>query len=385
MNIYEKKQLWKTVLLVSALLIGAISLIYTRTLVKKLSEEEKKKVELWAKGTEQLANINDSMGDFSFAFEVVKNNTTVPVILTDDKDNLITFRNLDSLQANNPEYIQKQLKTMKSQHDRIEFQLAEGVKNYIYYKDSVLLNELRYYPYFQLGVITLFLLVSYFAFSESRKAEQNQVWIGMAKETAHQLGTPLSSLIAWLELIKMKGMDSEMTAEIEKDIQRFNTITERFSKIGAVPALKDENLNELLQRITNYIKSRTSSKVTFYISMPRKEAVLIPLNAPLFEWVLENLFKNAIDAMNGSGSITISVTDLENSVYIDVTDTGSGMPKSRYKTIFKPGYTTKSRGWGLGLSLAKRIVEDYHSGRIFVKSSEAGKGTTFRIILNRKG
>jgi len=382
-NIYRRKQVWKTILMVFALGIGVASLLYTNKLVNKLSNEEKKKVALWAEASQRLANPSDPNGDFSFEFKIVQNNTTIPVILADDKDNVINHRNLDSLQEDKPDYLKEQLKIMRSQNNRIEITLTNGKKNYIYYKDSILLTALRYYPFFQLGVITLFLLVSYLAFSASRKAEQNQVWIGMAKETAHQLGTPLSSLMAWLELMKLKGMDKSMTDELEKDVHRLSTITERFSKVGAAPVLVKENLNEVVQRIQSYIKSRSSDKVSFYTSSPQKEAIYADINAPLFEWVLENLMKNAIDAMNGSGSLTIALHDAQQYIYVDVTDTGKGIPKGKFKTIFKPGYTTKNRGWGLGLSLAKRIIEEYHSGEIFVKSSDINKGTTFRIVLKK--
>jgi len=246
-----------------------------------------------------------------------------------------------------------------------------------------LLVKLRYYPFFQLAVIALFLVVSYLAFSSSRKAEQNQVWVGMAKETAHQLGTPLSSLIAWQEFLKMKGTDAAYTSEIEKDIQRLQTITDRFSKIGAAPALQKENVRDVLQHSIDYIRSRTSDKVSFSISTTGADHVFAPMNVPLFEWVIENILKNSIDAVGGDGKIHITITDQHQFVYIDISDTGKGIPKSSYKTIFKPGYTTKKRGWGLGLSLSKRIIEDYHDGQIFVKSSDLNKGTTLRIVLKK--
>jgi signal transduction histidine kinase len=225
--------------------------------------------------------------------------------------------------------------------------------------------------------------VSYLAFSASRKAEQNQVWVGMAKETAHQLGTPLSSLIAWLEILKMKGLSVEYAGEIQKDIQRLQTITERFSKIGSAPALQKENLLQVMEHSVNYIRSRTSDKIIFDVKAPQNADVFAPINVPLFEWVIENILKNSIDAMNGEGKIAVKITDQQQFAYIDISDTGKGISKSAFKTIFKPGYTTKSRGWGLGLSLSKRIIEEYHDGQIFVKSSEPGKGTTLRIVLNK--
>ncbi len=383
MNIYTRKQRWKLILLVAALLIGMGSLWYTNQLVNKLSEEERKKVELWAEATRQISDTNADVGDISFPLSVLTNNITVPVILTDAKQKVISIRNLDSSKANDKQYLLLELAIMKSQREPIEISFAGNQKNYIYYKDSYLLTQLRYYPYFQLAVIALFLIVSYIAFSTSRKAEQNQVWVGMAKETAHQLGTPLSSLMAWLEYLKSKAHPDEYITEIEKDIARLNTITERFSKIGSAPALKKENLTEVMQNAINYIRTRASSKVNFQLVNQQSYNVEAPMNVALFDWVLENIFKNSIDAMSGEGTILIQITDQQQFAYIDITDSGKGISKSKYKTVFKPGYTSKNRGWGLGLSLSKRIVEEYHAGQIFVKNSDPHKGTTFRIVLRK--
>jgi two-component system, sporulation sensor kinase D len=381
-NIYTQKQRWKLFLLLTALVIGLVSLWYTNELVTKLSVEERKKVELWAEAAKQLADISINAGDIGFTLNVLQNNTTVPAILTDELNNIISKKNLDTLKEQDTVYLAKELKLMRSQHEPIEIKFGSGQKNFIYYKDSALLNQLRYYPYFQLGVIALFLFVSYLAFSSSRNAEQNQVWVGMAKETAHQLGTPLSSLMGWVEYLRDKAPGDHLT-EIDKDLNRLNTVTERFSKIGSAPALKKENVMEVITHSVAYIKTRTSSYVSFSITNLQSHDVFAPLNIPLFEWVLENLFKNAIDAMSAEGAITISVLDQQQFVYIDVTDNGKGIPKSKFKTVFKPGYTSKSRGWGLGLSLSKRIVEEYHNGQIFVKSSDVQKGTTFRIVLRK--
>jgi anti-sigma regulatory factor (Ser/Thr protein kinase) len=382
-NIYTRKQRWKLALLIAALLIGVASLWYTNNLVEKLSEQEKKNAELWAGAMNVLSEI-DVEGrdiDVSFELEVVRSNNTIPMVLTDAEGNINSYRNLDSIKSLDENYIKEQIRIMKSEKAPIEIVFGKNKeRNYIYYRDSLLLRQLRYYPYFQLGVISLFLVVSYLAFSTSRKAEQNQVWVGMAKETAHQLGTPLSSLMAWVEYLKSKGQDDHL-AEIEKDIARLNTITERFSKIGSAPSLRKENVMDMLNAAVSYIRSRTSSRVKFALKSNANHDIYAPLNVPLFEWVLENLFKNAIDAMAGEGSITINVTDQQQFVYLDITDTGKGISKSKFKTVFKPGYTSKSRGWGLGLSLSKRIVEEYHDGHIFVKNSEPGKGTTFRIVL----
>lgn len=369
-------------MLVAALLIGAASLWYTNKLVNKLAEEEHKKIELWAEATKRLADISEENSDINFLSSVIGNNTTIPVIWTDEHFNVISYRNLDSIKAKKPGYLEEQVRTMQEEHNPINIHIGQSLTQYILYKDSNLLVRLRYYPYFQLAVIALFLFVSYLAFSTSRKAEQNQVWVGMAKETAHQLGTPLSSLVAWLELLKLKGINGEYATEIEKDIQRLQTITDRFSKIGSAPALTRENLYDVLMHSVRYIGTRTSDKVSFQLRQP-SNTVFVPLNIPLFEWVIENLLKNALDAMGGSGTINIKITDQQQFVYIDISDTGKGISKQAYKTIFKPGYTTKSRGWGLGLSLSKRIIEEYHNGQIFVKNSEIGKGTTFRIVLKK--
>ena len=370
-------------MLTAALLIGAASLWYTNKLVKSLADEERKKINLWAEATKKLADVSELNTDLGFPYAVISDNTTIPVVLTDSSFGLITYRNLDSLKMLDKSYAAKQIAEMRDSHEPIEIVLPGQNKNYILYKDSTLLVKLRYYPYFQLSVIALFLFVSYLAFSNSRKSEQNQVWVGMAKETAHQLGTPLSSLIAWMEILKMKGLSSEYTGEIQKDIQRLQTITDRFSKIGSAPSLQRENVQEVMEHSIDYIRTRTSDKINFSLHNNSGAEVFAPMNIPLFEWVIENILKNAIDAMTGEGKISATITDQQQFVYIDITDSGKGIPKSAVKTVFKPGYTTKSRGWGLGLSLSKRIIEEYHDGQIFVKHSEPNKGTTFRIVLKK--
>jgi len=382
-NIYAQKQRWKLLLLTAALLIGAASLWYTNKLVKSLADEERKKINLWAEATKKLADVSELNTDLGFPYAVISDNTTIPVILTDSAFNMITFRNLDSVQMRNSLHADAEVAEMRDSHEPIEIILPGQNKNYILYKDSTLLVKLRYYPYFQLSVIALFLFVSYLAFSNSRKSEQNQVWVGMAKETAHQLGTPLSSLIAWMEILKMKGLSSEYTGEIQKDIQRLQTITDRFSKIGSAPSLQKENVQQVLDHSINYIKTRTSDKIIFSLHNNSTAQVFAPMNIPLFEWVIENILKNAIDAMTGEGKIAVTITDQQQFVYIDIVDSGKGIAKGQFKTVFKPGYTTKSRGWGLGLSLSKRIIEEYHDGQIFVKNSEPSKGTTFRIVLKK--
>lgn len=382
MNIYAKKLRWKFLLFISAVIIGLSSLWYTSKLVRKLADEERKKVELWAEAQLQIINADFSDQNLDFYVKVLQNNETVPVIVVDTNDNIIFKRNLSAKKINNPVYIKRKLAQMKEFTEPIEIVISGNEKQYLYYSKSIILTKLTYYPYVQLGVILLFIMVSYFAFSYSRKAEQNQVWVGLSKETAHQLGTPISSLLAWLEMMKLKTENKDMLTELDKDIKRLEKITERFSKIGAKPLLKRENIQNIITTAINYLRSRSSDKISFNINMPSEELV-IPLNASLFEWVIENVCKNAIDAVNGSGEIELAITDHIQVVYIDVSDSGKGISKSKYKTIFKPGYTTKERGWGLGLSLTKRIIEEYHDGKIFIQESEIGKGTVVRIVLKK--
>lgn len=382
LNIYEKKTRWKFFLFLAAVLIGVFSLSYTNWLVKQLSEQEKQKVELWADATRQLISSSNDDSNLNFIFSVIENNNTVPVILTDSSGFIVAYRNIDTAKVERKNYLPNLLRQMREQNDSLVIELGDGDRNLIYYSNSTVLVMLRYFPYIQLAVIVLFILVSYFAFSYSRKAEQNKVWIGLSKETAHQLGTPTSSLNAWIELLKQDVSRESVVDELEKDAKRLEKITERFSKIGSKPILVSTNLLNTLQTSVNYLKDRSSRKINISIECKESE-IAIPLNESLFEWVIENLCKNAIDAMEGEGSITVKVQDNTQIVYIDISDTGKGIPKSKHKTVFKPGYTTKQRGWGLGLSLSKRIVEDYHEGKIFVLSSEQDKGTTFRIVLKK--
>jgi two-component sensor histidine kinase len=382
MDIYYRKQRWKLYLFLFAAIIGIGSLLYTNRLVSVLAQEEKKKVELWAEATRQLADVNLTGQDFGFPLHVVQYNTTIPVILVDQDENIIEKRNLDSLKMENPDYVRRQLNKMKDENPPIEVDLGDGLVNYVYYRNSTLLTKLTYYPYIQLGMILLFILVAYLAFSASRKAEQNQVWVGLSKETAHQLGTPTSSMIGWVELLKEKYPDKKLVSELEKDAGRLEQITERFSKIGSKPVLKNENIKDILQDSLDYIKTRASDQVKFTLES-HKEDLLAPVNKALFQWVVENLCKNAIDAMDSRGSLKISLKEQGRQIMIDFEDSGKGIPKNRQKTVFKPGYTTKHRGWGLGLSLAKRIVEIYHRGKIFVLHSEPGKGTVIRIVLQK--
>ena len=383
MNIYSNKKKWKFILFITAVVIGLISIYYTTTLVNKLSNEERKKVELWAEGMKQLADVTDLNQNVSFIFEVIENNETVPVIVTDSVGNILFFRNLDSLKTGNKKYMNSALAQMKEENIPIMIKVTEDIKQYVYYENSLLLKKLFYYPFIQIGVIFLFILVSYLAFSASRKAEQNQVWVGLSKETAHQLGTPTSSLLAWVELLKSKQESTEIANEIEKDVKRLELITERFSKIGSMPVLESVNIVTTVNFALDYIEKRISRKIVIEKEYSQNE-IFAKINSPLFEWVLENLCKNAVDAMESEGTLSLKVIDNNQFVYIDVSDTGKGINKSKFKTVFRPGFTTKKRGWGLGLSLTKRIIEEYHKGKIFVKRSEINKGTTFRIVLTKK-
>jgi two-component sensor histidine kinase len=380
MNVYQKKSRWKFFLFICAIAIGVSSLWYTNNLVKKLAAEEQKKVALWAKATSLIPSTELNSESLGFLFSVIQNNETVPVILIESDSTISLHRNLDTTKVHNPEYLEKKLKEMMEENPPIEIPLTGDKKQYLYYSRSTLLTSLTYYPWIQLGVILIFIVVAYFAFSSSRKAEQNQVWVGLSKETAHQLGTPISSLMAWLEMLKLKDRNNELVIELEKDILRLNKITERFSKIGSPPVLKPENLIQTIENSLNYLKTRSSDKISFQLEAAEKE-IIVPLNISLFEWVIENVCKNAMDAIGEQGRIKISITRNSHFVFVDISDTGKGISKTRFKTIFKPGFTTKDRGWGLGLSLTKRIIEEYHRGKIFVAESDIGKGTTIRIIL----
>jgi K+-sensing histidine kinase KdpD len=379
MNIYQIRLKWNTCLLLCAIAIGVSSLLYTHRLVKKLSAEEYKKVKLLADAHQMLVGADNEDSNLDFYVQVIEDNTTIPIILTDKYMNIISFRNLDSLKMQNSDYAARKLEYVKSRYPPVIITL-DDLMQYIYYDDSSLLYSLSYYPYVQLSIIILFVAVAYFAFSSSRKSEQNKVWVGLSKETAHQLGTPISSLLAITEMLKLQTSGSALVGELEKDVSRLNSIAERFSKIGSKPALLPTDVGQTIAQNLPYIRKRSSDKVSICFEIPEKP-VIAPLSELLFGWVLENLCKNALDAMSGVGCITIELNADKNQVTVDVNDTGKGISKRNFKTVFKPGYTTKSRGWGLGLSLSKRIIEEYHHGRIFVLRSEPDKRTTFRIIF----
>ena len=381
MNNVRYKNFLKLLLLIFIIIIGTGSLVFTANLVKKLKIEERIKVELWAEAT-KLISVSDTMQSLDFLFSIIDNNNTVPVILTDEFDNIISSKNFNPEKLKNPKYLEKTLQKIKEYREPITIDLGDNHYNLIYYKDSVILTMLMYYPYIQLAVIILFIVVSYFAFNASLIADRNQVWVSMSKETAHQLGTPTSSLAGWIEVLQQMHPEVTITEELSRDVERLEKITERFSKIGSKAALSPTNLTQLLLQTIDYLQTRTSSKVFFKTNFDTNKTLIIPLNTALFEWVIENVTKNAIDAMEGNGTITFQVKELEKSVIIDVSDTGKGIPKSAFKKIFFPGFSTKQLGWGVGLSLAKRIIEDYHNGKIFVKYSEIGRGSCIRIIIS---
>ncbi len=397
MDIYSKQKIWKLVLISFAIIIAFSSLFITNNLVKELKSEEREKIELWADATKHLVSITGE-GDYSLAIKVISENKNIPVILADDCDTILESRNfinyskLDSFLINigiikekeiTSSYLRKELKLIKEKGDSpIKINILGDIQ-WIYYKDSALLNRLRYYPIYQLSFIGLFMFIAYFTFSASRKSEQNQVWAGMAKETAHQIATPLSSLIAWIELLKQKEDVSNIVSEMRNDINRLETITDRFSKIGSKAELKDENIIKLVNKSIKYLKARMPVNIEFSINSPDKE-ILVPISRILFEWVIENLVKNAVDSMKGKGKIDIQINEQLEKVTINITDNGSGIDRGMTQNIFKPGFTSKKRGWGLGLSLSKRIIEEYHNGRIFVMQSAKNIGTTFTIELPNK-
>lgn len=395
MNPYQQKRRWKYFLLAFAVVIASGSLFYTSYLVKNIARSERTRAQVWALSMKQLVNTYDN--DFLSYVLAVRDSLVVPAIITDAKGDIKFYRGLDPTKINtnldkeelkqrkliyDPNYFKGELAYMKKQHEPIRYTMLNETQ-FVYYKDSALLTQLKIFPYIQLSVIAIFLVVAYTAFSSSRKSEQNQVWVGLAKETAHQLGTPISSLMAWIELIKDKfnAEDDPLMAEMENDVKRLEIVADRFSKIGSKPKLEEHMVYDVVKEFVDYFKVRVSSKITFEMTGNRR--LTAGLNIPLFDWVLENLLKNAVNAIAETGSIKVQIhgSKQKKQIFIDITDTGKGIPRSKFDTVFQPGYTTRQRGWGLGLSLTKRIIENYHSGQIFVKDSEVGKGTTFRIVL----
>ena len=375
----------KILLVISAVVIAVASLVVSHLLVRDLVQEERNNVEVWAEAMRSL-NQADENTDLALVLKVLGSNNNIPVVIVDDKGNVQDYRNMKikgSSGADSLQYLARRARTMKEAGNYFHIYLDNsGEYIDVCFGESLMLKRLAYYPYVQLGVVLIFVVVAIFALLSSKRAEQNKVWVGLSKETAHQLGTPISSLMAWVEVLKETHPDDELIPELDKDVKRLQRIAERFSKIGSLPEPKPENLNDVVDNVVQYIGRRTSNKVQLHVNMP-EHPLIVSISAPLFEWVIENLCKNAIDAMEGKGSITLTARDEQDCFSVEVADTGKGIASKNFKNVFMPGFTTKSRGWGLGLSLAKRIVEEYHRGRIFVKSSEIGKGTTFRIELRK--
>jgi len=373
---------WRTALAIVAIAIVSGTVFYSQFLAKKIAKEERQKVQLWVEASKAILN-NPGM-DLGLPNIVRNEQRSVPIIETNEKDSIIDFINLDSLKAaQDPGYLPGKLRTFKSENQPLVIVLSEKpyVANKYYYGHTTLLDQVRYYPIVQLFIIGLFIIITIMALNTSFRSTQNQLWAGMAKETAHQLGTPLSSLEGWVEMQKEKDPGNSLVSEMEKDVNRLKLVSERFSKIGSNPQLEQKNLVEQVTTMIDYIKKRAGGKVQFKLQSGTGEQFTSNISPPLFDWVIENLLKNALDAMEGKGSITVHLQNQNGETWIDVTDTGKGISRQNIAKVFNPGFTTKKRGWGLGLSLSKRIIEQFHKGRLFVKQSEPGKGTTFRIVL----
>jgi len=366
----------------ASFIIVALILWNTYDFFQKFKNEERTNMEVLAKAYERFSTLNDLNADMSLEDKDIGSNSNIPMTITDENDSITSWSNLDSLKINKVNFLTKQLAGMKSQNEPIIVSHQEGSRQFIYYRDSDLLIKLKYYPIALILILILFASVIYLFFKSNKIADSNKLWTGMARETAHQIGTPLSSLLGWVEILKLENTDENITNEIEQDVQRLNTIAERFSKIGSIPELKKANIVSATKDSFNYLKSRSSKQVEFSFNTSN-ELLFCNINLQLFSWVIENLVKNAIDAMDGKGSIALNIIDKENTITIAISDTGKGLSKKLFNQVFSPGFTTKKRGWGLGLSLAKRIINNYHNGKIYVSKSEIGKGTTFVIQLKK--
>ena len=382
-RIFEFKQWWTVIFIIISAGIIIATVVVTNSFSVKLAQDERSRVEIWGEATRLLASeLNDDTDCMNLIVSIIKSNNSIPMILCDENNAVVDYSYIETPEKNEAEFLQKKIEEFKSKNKPVVAKIDEFNNYYLYYGESVVLKRLTMYPYIQLTVVFIFILVSFFALISAQKAEQNKVWVGLSKETAHQLGTPISSLMAWVEYLKAKEVDAVYLNEMEKDVSRLETVADRFSKIGSKPELLPLNINNSIQTSCDYMSTRISSKVRINAEFPEAPSLVL-MNESLFSWVIENLTNNAVDAIGGKGSIMYQVISNKKKIYIDVTDTGKGIPKSRFKTIFNPGYTTKSRGWGLGLSLVKRIIGLYPGGKIYVKSSEIGKGTTFRIELRK--
>lgn len=375
---------WRSALALVAILIVSGTIFYSQYLARKIKGEEKLRVEQWYKAGKFIISAPDSV-DIGFAAQILTENKTIPIIETNEKDSITNHINLDSASAADPKYLKKKLNTLKSQHNPFEWvdPADSTIRNRYYYGNSKLLDEVRYYPIIQLLIVALFILITILSLRSRHRSLQNQVWAGMAKETAHQLGTPVSSLEGWVEMLKESSLDKKILHELEKDVARLRLVSDRFGKIGSTPHLEETDLLKQVNSMVDYMRKRATGKIIFTVNSHAHPEIIARISPPLFDWVIENLLKNALDAMEGKGSIIVDIKDEPETITIDVTDTGKGISKKNIVNVFKPGFTTKKRGWGLGLSLSKRIISQYHKGEIFVKHSEIGKGTTFRIVLNK--
>ena len=381
MKIFENNRLLlRYILIIVAIIIAFGSLIVSHYLVKDLSKEERNKIEIWAEATKEMASNTENL-NMNLVVQILKSNTTIPVILYDKKDNYYTSTNIELPETDEQEFLKQQSRTFEKRHKPIVIEV-EDFDQYVYYDDSYTLKRLQLYPYVQVSVLIIFMITAFFALFTTMRMEQDRLWVGLSKETAHQLGTPISSLLAWLEYLKLKNADQSILLDMKKDVNRLQMITDRFSKIGSAPSLERKDINEIVTQSITYLEKRISKKVIFELQLS-SAPLYANVSEPLLSWVIENLTKNAVDAIEGQGEIIYTLSDKGKIISLDIRDTGKGIPKSKFKTIFSPGFTTKKRGWGLGLSLAKRIIESYHRGKIYVKSSEIGVGTTFCIELKR--
>ncbi len=378
-NLYESRRNLKYAFIIGAVLIAIASVVVSDMLIRKLAHEERVRMEIWTEAYRVLTTENTDQ-NLMVVLRIIEGNTSIPVILCDDAGNILSHRNIDVRGSDEDDFLKRKVTEFKSKNPPISVEIGPNSYQYLYYDDSILLKRLLMYPYVQLSVVFVFILLAFLALASTKRAEQNKVWVGLSKETAHQLGTPISSLIAWIEYLKTKEVDGTYLYEMKKDVKRLEVIADRFSKIGSDPALKPLNVNEAIRSACDYMSTRISSKIRIETEFS-DQALFVMMNESLFSWVIENLTKNAVDAMEGQGVITFRTGSRKQRVWIEVTDTGKGIPKSRFQTIFNPGYTTKKRGWGLGLSLVRRIVETTPGSEIYVKSSEIGKGTTFRIEM----
>ncbi|WP_290088013.1 sensor histidine kinase [Muribaculum intestinale] len=390
-NIYDMRRYGTVVFLLIAVGLAVLFLCISDNIVKKLAEQERQRMEIWADATREIANPDAASDNIDFLLSIIQSNRNIPVLLTDDEGNILDQRNFDLpeppdtldplyISPTNQAFLNNRLNALRNTSKKIVIDIPGGESQYLYYEDSRLLRMLGYYPYIQVVVMLVFVVLVYFAVISTKKAEQNKVWVGLTKETAHQLGTPISSLMAWMELLESLGVDADMVKEMNKDVTRLSTIASRFGKVGSKPTLEPANLNTVVSDAASYMSTRISSRIHLTVDCCHGP-LMVDLSDSLFQWVMENLIKNAVDAMEAEGSITVTTGRSDRNAWIEVADTGKGLPRNRFKTIFNPGYTTKKRGWGLGLALARRIIEQYHHGRIYVAASELGRGTTFRIEL----